>query len=81
MGPNFTADSLKALRQQMGLTQRQMASALQVNQGSISRWEAGIQPIAGPVQVALRAFAATWTPQAHASRVPQAARKAKRSSK
>lgn len=38
----WTADQIRALRQHMGLTQREMADELAVRQQTISEWETGL---------------------------------------
>lgn len=44
---------LKRVREQLGLTQRQLADALQTTRVSVARYEAGMRRIPGLVQVAL----------------------------
>lgn len=40
---------LKALRQNLGLSQRQLAAEFKVSAGAIAQWESGSRPIPGPV--------------------------------
>jgi repressor LexA len=40
---------LAKVRQELGLTQQQLADALQVSRNSVARWEIGLHPIPGPV--------------------------------
>ncbi len=49
MKPN----DLKRVREQLGLTQQQLADALQTTRVSVGRYEAGMRRIPGMVQVAL----------------------------
>jgi repressor LexA len=44
---------LKRVREQLGLTQQQLADALQTTRVSVARYEAGMRRIPGMVQVAL----------------------------
>ena len=44
---------LKGIREQLGLTQQQLADALQTTRVSVARYEAGMRRIPGMVQVAL----------------------------
>jgi putative transcriptional regulator len=39
---NWTSDAIRALRDHMGLTQREMADELQVRQQTISEWETSL---------------------------------------
>lgn len=48
------ARELKAIRGQLGLTQQQLADALQTTRVSIARYETGARKIGGAVQVAVR---------------------------
>ncbi len=48
------ATELKAIREQLGLTQQQLADALQTTRVSIARYETGARKIGGAVQVAVR---------------------------
>ena len=48
------AADLKAIREQLGLTQQQLAEALQTTRVSIARYETGARKIGGAVQVAVR---------------------------
>lgn len=48
------ANELKAIREQLGLTQQQLADALQTTRVSIARYETGARKIGGAVQVAVR---------------------------
>jgi DNA-binding transcriptional regulator YiaG len=53
----MTPDELKSARYRLGMTQHQLAEALQLGidgKRSVRRWEAGERPISGPVAVALR---------------------------
>ena len=51
----MTAAELKAARRDLGLSARGLALALQVSDGrTIRRWEAGENPVPGPVAVAVR---------------------------
>jgi DNA-binding transcriptional regulator YiaG len=58
----MTADEMRELRMAMGLTQRQLAAALELEpaygKDSVRAWENNKRPIAGPVRVALRLLAA-----------------------
>ena len=40
-GPAWNKDSIRALREHLGMTQRQMADELEVRQQTISEWETG----------------------------------------
>ena len=44
---------LKRLREQLGLTQQQLADALQTTRVSVARYEAGMRRIPGMVKVAI----------------------------
>ena len=44
---------LKRVREQLGLTQQQLADALQTTRVSVGRYEAGMRRIPGMVQVAI----------------------------
>lgn len=46
-------EDLKRIREQQGLTQQQLADALQTTRVSVARYEAGMRRIPGMVQVAL----------------------------
>jgi repressor LexA len=48
---------LKRVREQLGLTQQQMADALRTTRVSVARYEAGMRRIPGMVQVAIDQFA------------------------
>ena len=48
------ASELKAIREQLGFTQQQLADALQTTRVSIARYETGARKIGGAVQVAVR---------------------------
>lgn len=50
----MTADDFHAARAALGLTQAQMAVALESDLRTIQRWEGGERSIPGPVRVALR---------------------------
>ena len=53
----MTPDDLLAARRRLGLTQTQLARALQLGGDgarTVRRWEAGERPVPGPVVVAVR---------------------------
>ena len=51
----MTAAELKSARRDLGLSAHGLALALQVSDGrTIRRWEAGDNPVPGPVAVAVR---------------------------
>jgi transcriptional regulator with XRE-family HTH domain len=53
----MTPDELKSARYQLGMTQAQLAKALELgNDGAraVRRWEKNERPISGPVAVAVR---------------------------
>jgi transcriptional regulator with XRE-family HTH domain len=58
----MTGDELRALRLRLGLTQTQLAAALDVSASTIAKYEAGKtsnrQPIPRVVELAVRALAA-----------------------
>ena len=45
----MTGQELKALRQQMGLTQKELAKKLGVPWNTVARWEVGMRKIFEPV--------------------------------
>ena len=54
----MTPADLKSLRKQLGLSQAELAEALQVQSDrTVRKWEAGERDIPGPAQVLLR----LWT--------------------
>jgi transcriptional regulator with XRE-family HTH domain len=53
----MTADELRALRQQLGQTQHQLADALGIRSMTVSRWETGWNPIPPLGATALRLYA------------------------
>ena len=55
----MTADDFHQARAALGLTQAQMAEALESDLRTIQRWEGGERSIPGPVRVALRLMGAT----------------------
>lgn len=54
----MTGKELRALRKSAGLTQRQLSSRVDVDTGTISRWERGVMDISVPASLALRAILA-----------------------
>jgi transcriptional regulator with XRE-family HTH domain len=53
----MTPDELKSARYQLGMTQRQLAEALELGKDgsrAVRRWEKNERPISGPVAVAVR---------------------------
>ncbi|TKB91778.1 MAG: repressor LexA [Nitrospira sp.] len=50
---------LKRVREQLGLTQQQLADALQTTRVSVARYESGMRRIPGMVQVAIDQFSRT----------------------
>ncbi|MCP9448450.1 MAG: transcriptional repressor LexA [Nitrospira sp.] len=52
----------KRLREQLGLTQRQLAEALKTTRVTIARYEAGMRNIPGSVQVAIEQMRQSITP-------------------
>jgi len=52
----MTGAQLKAKREQIGLTQSQLAKALGVNVGTISRWERDAREIPPYLELALQAL-------------------------
>lgn len=52
----------KHLREQLGLTQRQLAEALRTTRVTIARYEAGMRRIPGSVQVAIEQFHQSTAP-------------------
>ena len=69
----MTPDEMRELRTAMGLTQRQLADALELDgpyaRHSVRAWENSKRPISGPVRVALRLLA-----KAHAKKAVKKAR-------
>jgi DNA-binding transcriptional regulator YiaG len=55
------AAELRAIRERMGLLQVDLAKALDVTQGALSRWETGSRPIPGPVAKLVVLLAAQQT--------------------
>jgi len=55
---------LRATREAMGLTQTELAAALETALRTVQHWEAGDRAIPGPVRVALRLMSAP-SPAAH----------------
>lgn len=49
----MTADEFRRIREELGLTQEQLAVALQTTRVSIARYESGMRRISGAVQVAV----------------------------
>jgi len=50
----MTAKQLKAIRQRLQLTQRELAAKLRVARNTIARWEMGAVPISGPAALLLK---------------------------
>lgn len=53
----MTPDEFAAARAALGMTQAQLAAALESDLRTVRRWEAGERAIPGPVRVALRCIA------------------------
>lgn len=49
----MTADEFRRIREQLGLTQEQLATALRTTRVSVARYESGMRRISGAVQVAV----------------------------
>ena len=49
----MTPEQFRTARQEMGLTQQQMAFVLRSDVGAVQEWESGAQQISGPVQMAV----------------------------
>ena len=43
-----------AIRQSLDMTQSELADYMEVDFGTVSRWERGIQPVPGPARVLYR---------------------------
>src|SRR5688572_8136131 len=56
IGYIMRATDLKRIREQLGLTQQQLADALQTTRVSVARYEAGMRRIPGMVKVAIDQF-------------------------
>ena len=52
-GSKMTPNELKTARKALGLSQREMGLALEVDPRTVRRWEAGPQAVPGPVKVAV----------------------------
>lgn len=66
-GSALTPADLRSARKRLGLTQHQLADALRMGKNgwqSVSRWEKDGNTIPGPVQVAVEAILAEFTPAA-----------------
>lgn len=61
MASNMTPTELRTTRKQLGLSQAGLASLLDVDVMTISRWERGVQPIGNPtiLRLALERLADT----------------------
>ncbi len=54
----MTPENFKRIRQQLGLTQAELARALRITEGrTIRRYESGERPISGPVAIIMEALA------------------------
>ena len=53
IGYTMKSQDLKRIREELGLTQQQLAEALQTTRVSVARYEAGMRRIPGMVQVAI----------------------------
>lgn len=72
----MTADELRTLRKEAGLTQRQLADAIGVSQANVSQWENGVQAVTGPASIAIGLVVA----KAVGNAAPKKARKLKKAS-
>ena len=50
---DYDAESVKKLRQSLGLSQQGMADMLNVSKVTITKWENSTNPVGGPAQVLL----------------------------
>lgn len=64
----MTGAELREARKAAGMTQRQLADLVQVNQGTIAKWENDIYSIGGPERVALGLILGTGKAKAKASK-------------
>lgn len=58
----MTADELKAKRREYGLTQSQLADALEIHRVTVANYEAGKQPIPRLLELALIGLAYSTAP-------------------
>ncbi len=64
-GRPMTPERVKNVREGLGLSQEGLASVLRLGsygKRTVARWEAGDNPVPGPVSVALEALEAGWRP-------------------
>jgi repressor LexA len=53
----MTSSEFRQIREQLGLTQEQLAAALRTTRVSVARYESGMRRISGAVQVAITQLA------------------------
>lgn len=61
----MTASELKAARKQLGMSISELAQMLRMGSGGarkVQRFEAGDEPVTGPVSVAVEALISGWRP-------------------
>lgn len=68
---NLTPERLTELRKTFGLTQGELASRLQLDGGTLSRWERGKQSIPGMVRYALVGMATVPVIEEHLTGDPE----------
>lgn len=56
--PEIKADDIKKFREKKGLTQQQLASALNVSVTTVSRWESGLKEPSGSAAAILKSLIA-----------------------
>jgi DNA-binding transcriptional regulator YiaG len=58
----MTPAEVKTCRNELGLTQAQLADRLGITRNTVARWEMGMHPVSAPIELLLKTLAAAAPP-------------------